>query len=194
VNVPEEGVSWREILWLCLTFHGCTSLSSPLPLSLSPSLPLPLSLHSSLNVARSEADCDQRPARIRGQRARAQVNPTESKGGGAEVEGGLTIPCGRDLRWANGQAASAPCKPFPARICSLERSVAGDSRRPAQGTAHFICSLSFAARPACPAPAPVPACVRGTVRWSSCRRPPHPRLPQLHRLRCHRAKSSRLDR
>ena len=31
VNVPEEGVSWREILWLCLTFHRL----SPVPLSCS---------------------------------------------------------------------------------------------------------------------------------------------------------------
>jgi hypothetical protein len=51
VNVPEEGVSWREILWLCLTFHrlspvplSCSLvLSRALSFSLSPSFTLSLS-------------------------------------------------------------------------------------------------------------------------------------------------------
>ena len=142
------------------------SLSPSLSPSLSVPLSLCLSLHSSLTVSTSLA-LGLKPSvingqpenRIRGHRARAQVN---QRGGGGGGKGWPDDLCGRDLRWTNGQAASAPCKPFPARICSLERSVAGDRRRPAQGPVHFICSLSSLPalrRPHHTSPHPPPQCL-----------------------------------
>jgi len=58
VNVPEEGVSWREILWLCLTFHDClprTSLAVSESLSLSLTHTLTLSLTVSLTQPSSRS-------------------------------------------------------------------------------------------------------------------------------------------
>jgi hypothetical protein len=112
VNVPEEGVSWRVFLWLCLTFHRLSSspvprsravlpaLSLPLSFTLCPSVSLCTQVSTSLALGQKPSVINGQPEnRIRGHRARAQVN---QRGGGGGGKGWPDDLCGRDLRWANG--------------------------------------------------------------------------------------------
>jgi hypothetical protein len=124
VNVPERAFSWRLFLWLCLTFHRLSSSPVPRSRAVLPALSLPLSftlcpsvsvslctqVSTSLALGQKPSVINGQPEnRIRGHRARAQVN--QRGGGGAEVKGGLMICVGEISDGPMGRRPLRPASP-----------------------------------------------------------------------------------